>query len=351
MQHESRDASEAGERAGTSEAERRERLTRLVLCRSKLSPDEAALLRDVFPKIVAAHYDQVWNLLLRCGLDSHEAEDLLQEVFLALHRYLLEKGFVDNLPGMLHSFTRGQFLNHVRTRRRSPLSIGVPSSRSEKPKSQGISAGGSGRQRSQRRGRPRWPRGGGPRDPRGSTSGPAGVDLELLVGLFRGSAREYGWPDPVLQDPRQPFGAPPEGPAEKRSALSAARRPAHKAGAGVGTAAAPWAGASRAHRDRLERVRQSRDRTAGCPEEPRRDLPDPCEPPRKTPSRRRCRFRPQEGQPPDPPGPCQPPGAPPSGSPATSGRSDLPPVRGDGGLRAAEKTPVLDSRTLSSRRE
>jgi len=57
------------------EAERRERLTQLVLRRSKLSPDEAALLREVFPEIVAAHHDQVWNLLRKRGLDSHEAED------------------------------------------------------------------------------------------------------------------------------------------------------------------------------------------------------------------------------------------------------------------------------------
>ena len=111
MQHDSQEASEAGERAGTSEAERRERLARLMLRRSKLSPDEAALLGDVFPEIVAAHHDQVWNLLLRRGLDSHEAEDLLQEVFLALHRYILENGFVANLPGMLHSLTQGQVLN------------------------------------------------------------------------------------------------------------------------------------------------------------------------------------------------------------------------------------------------
>jgi RNA polymerase sigma-70 factor (ECF subfamily) len=136
MQHESREASDGGKRAGTSEAERGEGLTRLVLCRSKLSPDEAALLRDVFPEIVAAHHEQVWNLLRRRGLDSHEAEDLLQEVFLALHRYILENGFVANLPGMLHSLTQGKVLNHVRARRRSPLSIGLPSSRSEKPRSQ-----------------------------------------------------------------------------------------------------------------------------------------------------------------------------------------------------------------------
>jgi RNA polymerase sigma-70 factor (ECF subfamily) len=37
---------------------------------------------------------------------------------------------------MLHSLTQGQVLNHVRARRRSPLSIGLPSSRSEQPRSQ-----------------------------------------------------------------------------------------------------------------------------------------------------------------------------------------------------------------------
>ena len=37
---------------------------------------------------------------------------------------------------MLHSFTKGQVSNHARVRRRSPLSIGLPSSRSEKPSSQ-----------------------------------------------------------------------------------------------------------------------------------------------------------------------------------------------------------------------
>jgi RNA polymerase sigma-70 factor (ECF subfamily) len=136
MQHESRETSEAGERAGTLEAERREKLSRLVLCRSKLSPDEAALLHEVFPEIVAMHHDQVWNLLRRHGLDSHEAEDLLQEVFLTLHRYLLEKGFVDSLPAMLHAFTKGLVSNYARVRGRSPLSIGLPSSRSEKPRSQ-----------------------------------------------------------------------------------------------------------------------------------------------------------------------------------------------------------------------
>ena len=135
-QHESRGATDAGERAGMSEAERRDRLTQLVLRRSKLSPDEAALLREVFPELVAAHHDPVYNLLRKRGLDSHEAEDLLQEVFLALHDHILENGFVAHLPGMLHALTQGKVLNHVRAQKRSPFSIGLPSSGSEKPRSQ-----------------------------------------------------------------------------------------------------------------------------------------------------------------------------------------------------------------------
>jgi RNA polymerase sigma-70 factor (ECF subfamily) len=118
------------------EAERRERLTQLMLRRSKLSPDEAALLREVFPEIVAAHYDQVRNLLRKRGLDSHDVEDLLQEVFLTLHNHILEEGFAANISARLHALTKGKALNHERAEKRSPLSIGLPSSGSEKPRSQ-----------------------------------------------------------------------------------------------------------------------------------------------------------------------------------------------------------------------
>ena len=57
-------------------------------------------------------------------------------MFLALHRDLLEEGFVADIRGRLRSLSKGLVLNHLRARRRSPLSIGLPSSRSEKPRSQ-----------------------------------------------------------------------------------------------------------------------------------------------------------------------------------------------------------------------
>jgi RNA polymerase sigma factor (sigma-70 family) len=129
-------AENARKRAGISEEERREALTALVLRRSKLSESEAVLLRQVFPEIVAAHHDQVWNRLRKRGLADDETEDLLQETFLALYNHLLEHGFPDNVPSMLHLLMKGKFLNHVRGRMRIPESIALPSSGSEKPRSE-----------------------------------------------------------------------------------------------------------------------------------------------------------------------------------------------------------------------
>jgi RNA polymerase sigma-70 factor (ECF subfamily) len=135
-QDKSPEAADAGERARISEAERHERLTQLVLRRSKLSDDEVTLLGEVFPDIFTGHRDQVWSLLQRRGVESHDAEDLLQDVFLALHNKIVNEGFADSIPGMLHVLTVGKVFNHQRGVNRDPLSIGLPSSGSEKPRSQ-----------------------------------------------------------------------------------------------------------------------------------------------------------------------------------------------------------------------
>ena len=132
---ESPGARDAGERAGTSEAEDQERVAQLMRRRSKLSPDEAALLGKVFHQTVAPHREHIWNLLQKQGVESHEVEDLLQEVLLALHNFILENGFVDSVPGMLHTIAERKGLNHVRDQNRAPFTIGLPSSGSERPKS------------------------------------------------------------------------------------------------------------------------------------------------------------------------------------------------------------------------
>jgi RNA polymerase sigma-70 factor (ECF subfamily) len=63
-------------------------------------------------------------------------EDLVQEIFLALYAHILEDGFPDSLPSMLHLIMQRKFLNHVRGRMRIPESIALPSSGSEKPRSE-----------------------------------------------------------------------------------------------------------------------------------------------------------------------------------------------------------------------
>jgi DNA-directed RNA polymerase specialized sigma24 family protein len=68
-------------------------------------------------------------------LSGPEAEDLLQETFLALHNHILEHGFPDNLPAMLQVLTEGQLLNHLHAQRRASVSLGLPSSGLEKPRS------------------------------------------------------------------------------------------------------------------------------------------------------------------------------------------------------------------------
>jgi len=136
VQYESSKAEGACEHADLPEAERRERLAQLALRRSKLSASEAVLLREVFPAIFDAHHDQVWNQLRRRSLDGEEAEDLLQEVFLALYGRILEHGFPDSVGAVLRVLTEGLVLNHVRAKRRAPESVALPSSGSEKPASE-----------------------------------------------------------------------------------------------------------------------------------------------------------------------------------------------------------------------
>ena len=55
-QDEPRTFDKAGKRVCNPKVERQEKLTQLVLCRTKLSASEALLLREVFPEILAAHY-------------------------------------------------------------------------------------------------------------------------------------------------------------------------------------------------------------------------------------------------------------------------------------------------------
>jgi RNA polymerase sigma-70 factor (ECF subfamily) len=129
-----RKASRRG-RSQATDKERREKLQRLSLCREKLSPEEAELLHEVFPDLFDAYCKPVWDYIRRRGLPSHDAEDLLQETFVLLHEHILDEGFPDSLIAMLISIADGKVVNYLRGKRRAPMSLGLPSSRSEKPTS------------------------------------------------------------------------------------------------------------------------------------------------------------------------------------------------------------------------
>jgi RNA polymerase sigma-70 factor (ECF subfamily) len=120
-----------GQRAGTSEAERQTKITQLTQRRSKLSTEEAALLRELFHDIFDEHHEQVWNYVRRRVSSDDDAEEIVQDVFLALHIYILEHGFPDSIPGMLKAIAKGKLSNYIQAKNRLPPSVELPSSGSE----------------------------------------------------------------------------------------------------------------------------------------------------------------------------------------------------------------------------
>jgi RNA polymerase sigma-70 factor (ECF subfamily) len=113
---------------------RHERLAALFLRRSALDAGEAALLREEFGEIFHTHRRKVMAQIRLRVADPATAADLLQDVFVALHAHVLANGFPDNLPAYLYASTRGRLSNLARAHRRSPISVGLPSSGSEPPR-------------------------------------------------------------------------------------------------------------------------------------------------------------------------------------------------------------------------
>jgi RNA polymerase sigma factor (sigma-70 family) len=106
-----------------------------VLRRTALSASEAELFREVFRDIMAAHYDRVWSVLRRRGARDADLDDLVQDVFVAFYKQVLELGFPDSIPTKLQSLAVGRASNQVRGENRAPVTLGIPSSGSEKPRS------------------------------------------------------------------------------------------------------------------------------------------------------------------------------------------------------------------------
>lgn len=111
------------------------RLAQLAARRTALTESEVALLRKVFHGIYLAHHARVWDKLAGRGLDREKVEDLVQDTFRILFQEIKAEGFPDSIPGKLRTIAEHLLLNELRDRRRSPLSLGLPSSGSEPPQS------------------------------------------------------------------------------------------------------------------------------------------------------------------------------------------------------------------------
>ncbi len=128
------DGDDHRKRVRLSKAERRERLAELVLRRTKLSESEVALLWEVFPEIVVIYQGAVWRYLKRHGVDEEGAKDAAQDVFMSLHRKIVDEGFPASMRAKLYSLAKGASSNRLRGQERDPASACLPSSSSEPPR-------------------------------------------------------------------------------------------------------------------------------------------------------------------------------------------------------------------------
>lgn len=114
-----------------------DKLARLVLCRRALSAAQIETLDAVFPLIIALHRSRIRAVFSR--LPAADIDDLTQVTFVKANARIRARGFHDTLElgPWLVQLARTERSNHLRGLRRSPMSLGLPSSSGEKPRSAG----------------------------------------------------------------------------------------------------------------------------------------------------------------------------------------------------------------------
>jgi hypothetical protein len=95
------------EHTQTAEAGAQDKFAQLRLRRSKLTPAEAALLREHFPTIRAKYRKLVLEILRRerKPIPAHDIEELHQDIFFTFHRRILKVGFPDSISASLTKLT------------------------------------------------------------------------------------------------------------------------------------------------------------------------------------------------------------------------------------------------------
>jgi RNA polymerase sigma-70 factor (ECF subfamily) len=118
-----------------TDAEREEALAKLVQRTTPLTDEEIALLREVWPIIVRAHFSAARRQVKRRLRNDAAVDDILQNTFLDLLR-ALPGGFPKKgLPALVRTIAARRCLNWLRDNAHERMSVPLPSSGSEKPRS------------------------------------------------------------------------------------------------------------------------------------------------------------------------------------------------------------------------
>lgn len=89
---------------------------------SEPSPTSGVL--PTFEAVYEAHVDDVWRAARRLGVPASSLEDIVQEVFIVVHRKLADFEGRSSLKTWLYGITLMVVRNHRRGRRRKPLDVG-----------------------------------------------------------------------------------------------------------------------------------------------------------------------------------------------------------------------------------
>lgn len=100
-----------------------------------LDAEGAQVLDDAFPTIMRTHYQRIWRRILKWRVSPPDAEDLIQEIFLALFQHISRRGAALGLKTILGVIAKGKLLHFARDQRNAPELVDLPPSGSALPDS------------------------------------------------------------------------------------------------------------------------------------------------------------------------------------------------------------------------
>jgi len=105
-----------------------EKIAWLETCDTALDAHGIAVLNEVFAVVMRTHLRRVRRRILRYGVPSDPADDLVQDVFATLFRRVKSHGAKDGFSRLIAKITKGKSLNFKRDAELAPKTECIPSS-------------------------------------------------------------------------------------------------------------------------------------------------------------------------------------------------------------------------------